>query len=173
MPSPKRGCIRLTTSVSTGMSDCFSRSAKNIASVIASRRGDATSTNAVSGEDSSSSTFWARLRKPSSMPSNAWKNATASWTTSVPTTREIVRRNACVATLTALRYARVGIIRIRNTRLSRKRVNRRGASRKSSAFRVGGVSTTMRSNRPESCSSKSFSIAMYSCVPDSAPEMLR
>ena len=41
-----------------------------------------------------------------------------------------------------------GIIRSRKMRLSRKRVRRRGASRKSRAWRVGGVSTTIRSKRP-------------------------
>ena len=35
------------------------------------------------------------------------------------------------------------------------------------------MSTMTRSNRASSCSSKSFSAAMYSCVPDKAPEMLR
>ena len=52
---------------------------------------------------------------------------------------------------------------------SRKLESRSGASRKSSALRDGGVSTTIRSHRPvrwaslSSC--PSFSIAMYSCVP--------
>ena len=65
------------------------------------------------------------------------------------------------------------MIKSRNKRLSKKRVMRRGASRKSSALRVGGVSITIRSNWPVVCNSCSFSIAMYSCVPESAPEMLR
>ena len=46
------------------------------------------------------------------------------------------------------RYARVGTISKRKIRLSSRRVSRRGASRKSSACRVGGVSTTMRSKPP-------------------------
>ena len=54
-------------------------------------------------------------------------------------------------------------------RPSRKDPNRLGASRKSSAERDGGVSTTMRSQMPvRSASARnwpSFSIAMYSCVP--------
>ena len=66
-----------------------------------SPRGDATSTNDVSGADKSSSTRSARARKPASIPSNAWKNAIASSMTSPPTTFETVRRNACAATLTA------------------------------------------------------------------------
>ena len=75
------------------------------------------------------------------------------------------------ATLAAFMIPRVGVMRMRYRRWSRKRVNRCGASMKSSAWRVGGVSTTTRSNWPALCSSYSFSIAMYSCVPDSAPEM--
>ena len=44
----------------------------------------------------------------------------------------------------------------------------RGASRKSSALRVGGVSSTSRSYSPSWWSSWSFSIAMYSCEPATA-----
>ena len=40
----------------------------------------------------------------------------------------------------------------------------------SAALRVGGVSSTSRSKPPSMCSSYSFSIAMYSCEPDTAPE---
>jgi hypothetical protein len=50
-------------------------------------------------------------------------------------------------------------------RPSRKRPRRCGASRKSSADRLGGVSTTMRSQVPVALSWPSFSIAMYSWVP--------
>ncbi len=48
-----------------------------------------------------------------------------------------------------------------------------GASRKSSALRVGGVSTTSRSHSPVSWSSWSRSIAMYSCVPDRVDDRVR
>ena len=54
-------------------------------------------------------------------------------------------------------------------RPSRNEPSRFGASRKSSAERDGGVSTTMRSQVPSrsACARSwpSFSIAMYSCVP--------
>ncbi len=96
-----------------------------------------------------------------------------SSTTAEPTTREIVRRNACTAAPAIFMPVRVGIISSRNTRLSSSRSSRAGASRKSSACRLGGVSTTIRSKPPSSWSSCSFSIAMYSCVPESAPEMFR
>ena len=55
---------------------------------------------------------------------------------------------------------------------SRKRLIRFGASRKSSAERDGGVSTTMRSHSPVAASCPSFSIAMYSCVPENDVEMV-
>ena len=93
--------------------------------------------------------------------------------TSAPTTLATVRRKAWVATLTARTMPRPGDVIMRNRRWSRKRDNRLGASMKSSACRVGGVSTTTRSKSVRACSSYSFSIAMYSCVPDRAPEMLR
>ena len=59
---------------------------------------------------------------------------------------------------------------IRMSRPSRNEPSRAGASRKSSADRLGGVSTTMRSQPSGSASASarswpSFSIAMYSCVP--------
>jgi len=54
-------------------------------------------------------------------------------------------------------------------RPSRNDESRSGASRKSSAERDGGVSTTIRSQLPvrraSACSCPSFSIAMYSWVP--------
>ncbi len=131
--SPNDGCTRLTISACTDWPASASRSAKNVASCIASRRGEVTSTNAVAGSARSSPTTAARSRKPSSMPSNARKNATTSSITSEPTTRATVRRNVWTATLATRRYARVGIISSRNTRLSSSRVSRCGASRKSSA----------------------------------------
>ncbi len=47
-----------------------------------------------------------------------------------------------------------------------------GASRKSSAERDGGVSTTIRSQPPVAASWPSFSIAMYSCVPENDEEIV-
>ena len=118
--------MRLTTSARTVMSASASLAAKNFASSIVSRRGDATSTNAVSSSESSCSTASARVRKPSSMPSKAWKKATASSITSAPTTLATVRRKAWVATFTALTMPRPGEVIMRNRRWSRKRDSRRG-----------------------------------------------
>ncbi len=47
------------------------------------------------------------------MPSNAWKNAMASSTTSPPTTFDTVRRNAWAATFTAFMMPRVGAMSTR------------------------------------------------------------
>ncbi|CFR68491.1 Uncharacterised protein [Mycobacterium tuberculosis] len=54
-----------------------------------------------------------------------------------------------------------------HSRLSMKLPSRFGASKKSSALRDGGVSTTIRSQRSWLSSWPSFSIAMYSWVPAS------
>ncbi|CAM5325504.1 hypothetical protein SANTM175S_10557 [Streptomyces antimycoticus] len=48
---------------------------------------------------------------------------------------------------------------------SKKEPRRFGASRKSSADRLGGVSTMIRSHSSRARSWPSFSMAMYSCVP--------
>ena len=124
-PRPARrrsvGCMRLTMSARTVMSASPSFSAKYRASSIVSRRGDATSTKAVSSSDSSWSTASARSRKPSSIPSKAWKKAMASSITSAPTTLATVRRKAWAATFTAFTIPRPGDVIIRNRRWSRKR----------------------------------------------------
>ena len=56
---------------------------------------------------------------------------------------------------------------------SRKPESRRGASRKSSAWAAGGVSSTTRSKRPSAHTCRSFSVAEYSRLPASASERLR
>ena len=68
--------------------------------------------------------------------------------------------------------ARAGEASSRIMRPSRKVDIRWGASRKSSAERDGGVSTTIRSHWPEAASWPSFSIAMYSCVPENDEEIV-
>ena len=72
----------------------------------------------------------------------------------------------------ALPPARAGAESSRIMRPSRNDESRCGASRKSSADRDGGVSTTMRSHRPVLESWPSFSMAMYSCVPENEVEMV-
>ena len=125
-----------------------------VASPTVSPRGDATSTNAVSGADK-------QVRAPArpdlgSRPPSLRTPGRTRWRL-----RSRRRRppstpcggTACAATFTARTYARPGVIRMRYRRWSRKRVSRRGASRKSRALRVGGVSTTTRSKCDSSCSS--------------------
>ena len=115
----------------------------------------------------------ARRRNPASMPAKAWKKATASVNTAVPTTLPIARSIGCVATVIIRIPGRVGSIISLNRRWSRKRESTPGAARKSRALRVGGVSTTTRSKRSSAARRWSVSAAMYSCVPLSDPAMLR
>jgi hypothetical protein len=67
---------------------------------------------------------------------------------------------------------RAGADSSRIMRPSRADDMRCGASRKSSADRLGGVSTMIRSQVPSVASWPSFSIAMYSCVPENDEEMV-
>ena len=107
---------------------------------------DVTSTKLVDGLGEQRAHRVGAARKPSSMPSKARKKEMMSSITAVPITRPTWRTNACRAALATPEAApRAGTIRMRNTRLSSSRISRCGASRKSSAWRVGGVSTTMRS----------------------------
>ena len=69
--------------------------------------------------------------------------------------------------------ARAGAASSRIMRPSRNDDSRCGASRKSSADRLGGVSTMIRSHSPPAASWPSFSIAMYSWVPENELEMVR
>jgi hypothetical protein len=73
--------------------------------------------------------------------------------------------NPALITLVNGRPALTGVASSRMSRPSRNRPSRSGASRKSSADRLGGVSTTIRSHSSERRSWPSFSMAMYSCVP--------
>ena len=68
--------------------------------------------------------------------------------------------------LTNFSPARLGAASRRIIGPSRKRLIRFGASRKSSADRDGGVSTMIRSHWSLARSCPSFSMAMYSCVPE-------
>jgi hypothetical protein len=68
--------------------------------------------------------------------------------------------------LTNLSPARLGAVSSRIIGPSRNRLIRFGASRKSSADRDGGVSTMIRSHCSLARSWPSFSMAMYSCVPE-------
>ncbi len=105
------------------------------------------------------------------MPLKAVKNSCRSASRSKPT-RRLRIENIIEAPRPAIFIViPVGFMKTFIERPSMNWVSRRGASRKSSALRVGGVSSTKRSKRPSEWSSNSFSIAMYSCEPASAAEI--
>ena len=97
--------------------------------------------------------------------------------TSTPTRRPAVRRKAPAPIRAAEKVSRpalaVGHSIHRSSRPPRKSVRRCGASRNDRALRVGGVSTTMRPWSSSIASSYSFSMAMYSWVPDSVSAIRR
>ena len=145
--SPNRGCMRLTMSAATGMPRFVQTAPRSTwPRSTVSRRGDATSTNAVSGVGQAARAH-ARPVLESPPPSRRRPGRTR-W-------RRRSRRRRRPSTPCAgtpgrprsrpSRRPRVGVMSRRYSRWSRKRVRRRGASRKSSALRVGGVSTTTRS----------------------------
>ena len=134
----------------------------------------ATSTNSVASARSSAITSSARWRNPPSIPANAWKKATASASTSEPTTLPIARSTGCVATLTIRMPGRAGSISSLNRRWSRKRASTPGRVEE-----VEGVAASAACRRRRGRSARrrasrcSVSAAMYSCVPLSDPAMLR
>ena len=118
----------------------------------------------------------ARSRNPPNIVSNACTNADASassWPPRIVETAFANSENPAPSTLRRLRPpARAGEASSRIMRPSRKVDMRCGASRKSRAERDGGVSTTIRSQRPVAASWPSFSMAMYSCVPEKDEEIV-
>ena len=111
----------------------------------------------------------ARSRKPPNIVSNACTNADTSAQHLPAEDRRAAgeQREPRPDDLAQPRPpARAGADSSRIMRPSRNFDMRCGASRKSSAERDGGVSTTIRSHRPSRRSWPSFSIAMYSCVPE-------
>ena len=115
----------------------------------------------------------ARSRNPPNIVSSAATKVCTSESSCPPSTLDRVAAVTVAPTLNTLRYAfppaRAGAVSRRMKRPSRNEPSRLGASRKSSAEREGGVSTTMRSHVPSrsACARSwpSFSIAMYSWVP--------
>ena len=96
-------------------------------------------------------TAFARSTKPPYIDWSDTKNSVMSPRNSVPK----IRSATCVKGFdaTANRPLRAGAMSHRSSRLEKKSAIREGASRKSSAFRVGGVSTTIRSHSPVECNS--------------------
>ena len=110
------------------------------------------------------------------MLSKACMNAEASVSSWPPMIVETALANIENPALTTLRMpqppALAGPVSSRIIRPSSALESRVGASRKSSADRLGGVSTMIRSHSPVEASCPSFSIAMYSCVPENDVEMV-
>ncbi len=108
----------------------------------------------------------ARSRNPPNIESSDCTNDEASDSICEPTMEETPRIARPTAPVTTRPIPRPGAMSSLIMRPSRNEPSRCGASRKSRALRDGGVSTTTRSHSPSAASCPSFSIAMYSCVPE-------
>ena len=94
---------------------------------------------------SSSFTRWARSLKPCAMSPKLWKNSDRSCSRSMPVMRFSAENSTPPERPSTLMPSRPGFRKNCSERPSMKRVIRSGASMKSSAWRVGGVSSTSRS----------------------------
>ena len=132
-----------------------------------------TTRNTVRGSRSKRPTCSPRERKWPSRSAKAAKNPTVSSTNEGPATRAMSEVAAAPARVHR-REVHDEVAAGMNQRviLSLKKVaTRSGASRKSRALPVGGVSSTTRSKRPVRNNSCTRSTAMYSKVPDRLREM--
>jgi hypothetical protein len=112
----------------------------------------------VRSSESSRDTALARSTNPPYIDCSDRKNSVMSARNCVPRMRSAICVKGRAASPSSPPLA--GAISQRKSREEKKSAIRAGASRKSRALRVGGVSTTMRSHSPVECSSKSRSIAM-------------
>ena len=119
-------------------------------SSTASRRGVVTSTNAVSGAREQLITCVGAVAEPffHALRTRGRTRCMSSIDLACRRPARPCARTPAPPRCATRKPVRVGAISSRKIRLSSRRVSRRGASRKSSAWRVGGVSTTMRSNVP-------------------------
>ena len=143
---------------------------KKIASSTGSCCGEVTIRNVVAGSSSSAPTRSARSVKPSISPPSERKNTDRSSSRSTPVTRLSTENTTPVPRPMILPPMPAGRRKRRIARPWKKCVSRPGASRKSSALRDGGVSSTSRSKSPSWSSSNSFAIAVNSCEPATALE---
>ncbi len=121
---------------------------KKTASSIGSACGPQTITKVVSGFLNRVLTRRARSWKPSIIPLKAVKNSDRSVSRSKPTIRLRIERTTPAPRPATLAASPVGFRKSCRERPSMNWVSRSGASRKSRALRLGGVSRTSRSNRP-------------------------
>ena len=105
------------------------------------------------------------------MSSNNCTNWAASCSIWPPRTVVTALENSANPAPTIFITPRLGVASSLIIRPSMNEDSRCGASRKSSADRLGGVSTTIRSNCPVAARVLSFSIAMYSWVPENEVEI--
>ena len=133
-----------------------------------------TSTKAASREVSSDLTRVARSLKPSYIPSKAIMKPARSRKKSLPVKRASVRSTRPEGAANSLKpnfpALSIGPRMMRMALLSSTPRMRSAAWRKSSAFEVGGVSSTTRSKRLALYTSYTFSMAMYSRLPAMAVE---
>ena len=118
---------------------------KKIASSTGSCWGEVTIRNVVAGSSSSAPTRSARSVKPSISPPSERKKTDRSSSRSTPVTRLSTENTMPVPRPMILPPSPAGRRKIRIARPWKKPVRRPGASRKSSALRDGGVSSTSRS----------------------------
>ncbi len=109
--------------------------------------------NVVAGSASSALTQAARSLKPSIRPLSARKKTAMSSMRSTPVKRLRIEKTTLVPRLMIRAAMPVGTSRTFSARPSKKSVRRSGASRKSSALRDGGVSSTSTSKPPSWCRS--------------------
>ena len=143
--STARVLMRFTTTPPNGRRRSRRRRWKKMASSIASRRGDVTRRKVVRRSASSSLVRAARSRKPSAMSPKLAKNSDRSWSRSTPVTFCNAEKSIPVPRPNTFRPSLPGRRNSCSDRESTKRERRSGASRKSSALRDGGVSSTSRS----------------------------
>ena len=160
---------RFTTTPASGMLSSFRRSTKYAASRSASRCGVATTRNVVCGDGQQLERLVRSL--PETAEDRLEGGDEGLQVGQQPTAEDLVQRARDQVEAHAdqsERSAGAGQQHLQEAAVQHEE-RCSGASRKSSAERAGGVSTTIRSQAPVStasaCSWPSFSIAMYSCVP--------
>ncbi len=145
----RSGVTRFETAPATGMPALRRWSWKKRASSTESGLGLATSTKPTSGWVSNVRTAEARSLNPSYMPWNWPRKSPTSESTSEPVKRERVLATnpvpACRRRAPKRPASMAGAKSFRAVSFPTKSRMRSGASRKSSAWEVGGVSRTMRS----------------------------
>ena len=145
LPLGAGGCTRFATTPANGSPASSRRWWNQPASSTASARGDVTSTNALRLSASSAFTRSARSRKPSAMSPKLEKNADRSSSRSMPVARFSTDSATPEPRPSTFSPSTPGAVNSWSVRESMNAASFLGASRKSSALRVGGVSSTSRS----------------------------